>query len=58
MVLFLVGFVPGWIVSKILSALGLLRVSAEAEEAGLDMTKVPSQAYPEGITQSAMPMEQ
>ena len=57
-VFFLVGFVPGWIVSKILSALGLLRVSPEAEEAGLDMTKVPSQAYPEGITQSSTPIEQ
>jgi len=57
-VFFLVGFVPGWVLSKILSVLGLLRVSPEAEEAGLDMTKVPSQAYPEGIPQSAMPIEQ
>ena len=57
-VFFLVGFVPGWVLSKILSVLGLLRVSTEAEEAGLDMTKVPSQAYPEGITQSSTPIEQ
>ena len=57
-VFFLVGFVPGWVLSKILSVLGLLRVSPEAEEAGLDMTKVPSQAYPEGITQSSTPIEQ
>ena len=57
-VFFLVGFVPGWVLSKILSVLGLLRVSPEAEEAGLDMTKGPSQAYPEGITQSSTPIEQ
>ena len=55
--MFLLGFVPGYVVSLILKVLGLLRVSEEAEIAGLDITKVPAQAYPEGITASATPAE-
>lgn len=46
---FLLGFVPGYLVSLILRVMGLLRVSEEAEIAGLDLTKVPSTAYPEGM---------
>ena len=56
-VFFLLGFVPGYVVSFILNMFGMLRVSEEAELAGLDMTKVPMQAYPEGITPSATPAE-
>ncbi len=56
-VFFLVGFVPGYVVSWLLNAMGMLRVTKEAELAGLDATKVPMQAYPDGITASAMPAE-
>ena len=55
--MFLLGFVPGYVVSLILKLLGLLRVSEEAEIAGLDLTKVPGKAYPEGIGASAHPAE-
>ncbi|MEO1494257.1 MAG: ammonium transporter [Pseudomonadota bacterium] len=56
-VMFLLGFVPGYVVSLILKILGLLRVGEAAEIAGLDPTKVPVQAYPEGIAASASPAE-
>ncbi|MEL7114450.1 MAG: ammonium transporter [Pseudomonadota bacterium] len=55
--MFLLGFVPGYVVSFILKMVGLLRVSEEAEIAGLDLTKVPAIAYPEGINASATPAE-
>ncbi|MEM6305031.1 MAG: ammonium transporter [Pseudomonadota bacterium] len=55
--MFLLGFVPGYVVSLVLKMLGLLRVSEEAEIAGLDLTKVPAKAYPEGINASATPAE-
>ncbi len=48
--MFLLGFVPGYVVSLILRMVGMLRVSEEAEIAGLDPVKVPSVAYPEGIS--------
>lgn len=51
-VMFLLGFVPGYVISLILKLLGMLRVSEEAEIAGLDLTKVPLKAYPEGIAAS------
>ena len=57
MVFFLLGFVPGYVVSWILNAMGMLRVSEEAEILGLDLTKVPMQAYPEGIAPSGTPAE-
>ncbi|MEM6465175.1 MAG: ammonium transporter, partial [Pseudomonadota bacterium] len=56
-VMFLLGFVPGYVGSLILKMLGLLRVGEAAEIAGLDPTKVPNIAYPEGINQSATPAE-
>lgn len=56
-VMFLLGFVPGYVVSLILKMFGLLRVGEAAEIAGLDPTKVPAQAYPEGISASATPAE-
>ena len=52
-VMFLLGFVPGYVVSFILKSIGLLRVSEGAEINGLDVTKVPSTAYPEGINAPA-----
>lgn len=51
-VFFLIGFVPGYVVSLILNGLGMLRTPEAAEKAGLDPTKVPAQAYPEGISAS------
>ena len=41
------GFLPGYIISLLLRILGLLRVPPNAEINGLDITKVPSVAYPE-----------
>ena len=51
-VMFLIGFVPGYVVSWIMNQMNFLRVDEEDEKAGLDPTKVPAQAYPEGITSS------
>ena len=48
----LLGFVPGYVISLILKMAGMLRIGEAAELAGLDPTKVPAQAYPEGITPS------
>jgi len=48
-IMFLLGFVPGYVVSLILKMVGLLRVGEAAELLGLDLTKVPNTAYPEGI---------
>lgn len=56
-VFFLVGFVPGYVVSLILKMMGMLRTPEKAELAGLDPTKVPAAAYPEGIPASATPAE-
>ena len=56
-VFFLLGFVPGYLVSLLLKACGLLRVSEAAEINGLDITKVPNIAYPEGISPSIKPAE-
>lgn len=53
----LLGFVPGYILSLLMNAIGLLRVSEDAEIAGLDMTKVPVSAYPEGVGKSISPAE-
>lgn len=56
-IMFLLGFVPGYVGSLILKMCGLLRVGEAAELAGLDPTKVPNVAYPEGISPSAAPAE-
>jgi ammonia channel protein AmtB len=57
-VFFLLGFVPGYVVSLLLKMMGMLRVSEDAEILGLDKTKVPMEAYPEGIAPSvATPAE-
>ncbi len=52
-VMFALGFVPGYVCSLILRIFGLLRVGRAAEIVGLDQTKVPSSAYPEGMPSSA-----
>ncbi|MFD0860217.1 ammonium transporter [Roseovarius aquimarinus] len=51
---FLLGFVPGYVVSFILKMLGMLRVSAGAEQVGMDKVKVPAAGYPEGIPAPAV----
>jgi Amt family ammonium transporter len=53
----LVGFVPGYLISLIMKMMSVLRVDEKAEIAGLDPTKVPVAAYPEGIPASAEPTE-
>ncbi|MEM0921872.1 MAG: ammonium transporter [Pseudomonadota bacterium] len=55
--MFLLGFVPGYLVSLVLKMVGLLRVGEAAEINGLDPTKVPLKAYPEGIIPSATAAE-
>ncbi len=52
-VFFLVGFVPGYVVSLVLKGIGMLQVSEAAQIAGLDTVKVPAQGYPEGIPASS-----
>jgi len=49
-VMFACGFVPGYVVSLILRIFRMLRVPEHAEIDGLDITKVPAEAYPEGMT--------
>ena len=46
-VMALLGFIPGYVVSFILNAMGLLRVPDHIQEMGLDIVKVPVEAYPE-----------
>ncbi|MBC6441187.1 MAG: ammonium transporter [Rhodospirillales bacterium] len=48
-VMFLLGFLPGYVVSWILKMFGILRASDELQELGMDM-EIPSPAYPEEIT--------
>jgi ammonia channel protein AmtB len=48
-VLAALGFFPGYLVSLLLNVLGLLRVPPSSEILGLDKTKVPLAAYPEGL---------
>jgi ammonia channel protein AmtB len=52
-VFILLGIVPGYIVSAILKSLGMLRVPDAVQEKGLDVVKVPAQAYPEGMNSPA-----
>lgn len=49
------GFVPGFVVSWILSKAGLLRISRGAEIAGLDLVEIPIKPYPEGRTPTTHP---
>ncbi|GLK78740.1 ammonium transporter [Methylopila turkensis] len=47
LVFVVLGFVPGYLASYALKALGVLRVAPAAEIAGLDIAEVPVKAYPE-----------
>jgi len=49
-VMFLLGFVPGYIVSWLVHKAGMLRIPDSVQERGLDAVKVPARAYPEGMT--------
>ncbi|MEO0363009.1 MAG: ammonium transporter, partial [Pseudomonadota bacterium] len=53
--MFALGFIPGYVGSLILKTIGLLRVGEAAEINGLDLTKVPSSAYPEGLIGASTP---
>ena len=48
-VLALLGFLPGYLISLGLKRANLLRIPAEVELAGLDLSEVPATPYPEGI---------
>ena len=45
----LLGFIPGYVASFILKAVGLLRIPEAVELKGMDPVKVPIAAYPEGM---------
>ena len=51
-VMFLAGFVPGYVVSLLLKSVGMLRVPDAVQVKGLDPVKVPAQAFPEGMSSS------
>jgi len=44
------GFIPGYAFSWLLKKFNLLRVSAEVEEKGLDLSELGIDAYPEKAT--------
>ena len=44
------GFIPGYAFSWLLKKFNLLRVSAEVEEKGLDLSELGIEAYPEKAT--------
>jgi hypothetical protein len=45
----LVGFIPGYLVALLLKSVGMLRVPDASQVLGLDVVKVPAQAFPEGM---------
>jgi len=49
LMMFLLGFVPGYVISLVFRIFGLLRVDDASQIAGLDPVKVPLVAYPEGM---------
>jgi ammonia channel protein AmtB len=48
-VMFLLGFVPGYVVSWLVNKAGMLRIPDAVQIKGLDAVKVPAQAYPESM---------
>ena len=53
-VLALLGFVPGYLISLTLKKAKMLRIPPEVELAGLDLSEVPATPYPEGIPVTSM----
>jgi ammonia channel protein AmtB len=51
-VMFLLGFVPGYVVSWLVHKAGMLRVPEAVQIKGLDPVKCPAQAYPEAMISS------
>lgn len=49
------GFIPAYLVSLAMKKAGMLRIPAEVENQGLDLTEVPATPYPEGIPVTSMP---
>ena len=47
--MFLLGFVPGYVVSWLVHKAGMLRIPDDVQIRGLDAVKVPAQAYPESM---------
>jgi ammonia channel protein AmtB len=47
------GLIPGYIISWLLNVFGLLRVTKEEEEMGLDLADLGVRAYPEQVTLQA-----
>jgi ammonium transporter, Amt family len=47
--MFLLGFVPGYVVSWLVHKAGMLRIPESVQIKGLDVVKVPAQAYPESM---------
>lgn len=52
-VFMILGFAPGYVLSLVLKMVGLLRVTENAELAGLDKAEVPASAYPESSVPAA-----
>lgn len=49
-VLALVGFIPGYLISLLLKVMGVLRASEAVERAGLDISETDAVAYPEAAS--------
>jgi ammonium transporter, Amt family len=50
------GFIPGYLISKVLAISGLLRIPRPVELSGLDLAEVPASAFPEGIPATPEPL--
>jgi len=55
LVFFALGFLPGYLISLAMKAIGTLRVPGPVELQGLDLSEVPATPYPEGIPATSMP---
>jgi ammonia channel protein AmtB len=50
------GFIPAYLLSLLLKKIGLLRIPADVEDQGLDLSEVPATPYPEGMPVTVMPV--